>query len=103
MQTPVCSLIHGPHARSWVTRPESDKHPQQLLLPAPGELHNHPERSLRRRSLPERQIDLRAAGKQRAIGTLRLTCESLGQRQAVELKSLAGADGNLKRTPGEPA
>jgi len=55
------------------------------------------------RSLPERQVDLCAARKTRAIGTLGLTGTGIDERQTFKLKAFAGAAGDLKRAPGEPS
>lgn len=103
VETSMCSFVDGTHTRSRMARPECDEHPDKLALVVTRELHDHAERSLRRGSLPEGQIDLRAARKARSISTLGLARAGVSQRQAFELKTLAGTTGNLERASGEPS
>jgi len=86
-----------------MARTECCEHPDQFALLITRELNDHAERSLRRGSLPERQVDLCAARKTRAIGPLGLTGTGIDERQTFKLKAFAGAAGDLKRAPGEPS
>jgi len=86
-----------------MARPEGDEHPDEFALLITRELNDHSERSLRRGALSERQVDLCAACKTRAIGTLGLTGAGIDQRQTFKLKAFAGAAGDLECAPGEPS
>ena len=103
VEAPVGSFVHGPYARPRMARPECDEHPDEFALLVTRELHDHAEGSLRCGCLSERQVDLCAARKTRAIGTVGLTGAGIGKCQPLKLKAFAGASGDLKRAPGEPS
>jgi hypothetical protein len=73
-----------------MARPECDEHPDEFALRVTRELHDHAEGTLRCGCLSERQVDLCATRKTRAIGTVVLTGAGIGKCQTVELKGACG-------------
>ena len=97
------SFVDRAHTRSRMARPECDEDPNELVLLVTRELHDHAEGSLRRGSLSKGKVDLCASSKARAVRAAGLAGAGITQRQAFQLKPLAGAGGDLKRAPREPS